>query len=31
VIALMHGTRWAIEPSLHRLASGFRLILPWCR
>jgi membrane-associated phospholipid phosphatase len=31
VIALMHGTRWAIEPSLHRLAGGLRLMLPWCR
>ena len=31
VIAIMHGTRWAIEPSLHRLAVDFRLALPWCR
>jgi membrane-associated phospholipid phosphatase len=30
-IALMHGTRWAIEPSLHRLAGSLRLMLPWCR
>jgi membrane-associated phospholipid phosphatase len=31
VIAIMHGTRWAIEPRLHRLAADFRLALPWCR
>jgi membrane-associated phospholipid phosphatase len=30
VIAIMHGTRWAIEPRLHRLALDFRLALPWC-
>jgi membrane-associated phospholipid phosphatase len=29
-IALMHGTRWAIEPSPHRLAGSLRLMLPWC-
>jgi len=30
VVAIMHGTRWAIEPRLHRLALDFRLALPWC-
>jgi membrane-associated phospholipid phosphatase len=31
VIAVMHGTRWMIEPAMHRLAWDFRLALPWCR
>ena len=31
VIAVMHGTRWMIEPTVHRLAWEFRLALPWCR
>jgi membrane-associated phospholipid phosphatase len=31
LVALMHGTRWMIEPVVHRLAWNFRLFLPWCR
>jgi membrane-associated phospholipid phosphatase len=31
VIAVMHGTRWMVEPVVHRLAWDFRLALPWCR
>ena len=31
LIAVMHGTRWMIEPTVHRLAWDFRLDLPWCR
>lgn len=31
LVALMHGTRWMIEPAVHRLAWDFRLALPWCR
>lgn len=30
LIAVLHGTRWMIEPTLHRLAWDFRLVLPWC-
>ena len=28
LVALMHGTRWMIEPAVHRLAWDFRLALP---
>jgi membrane-associated phospholipid phosphatase len=31
LVAVMHGTRWMIEPAVHRLAWDFRLDLPWCR
>jgi membrane-associated phospholipid phosphatase len=31
LVAGLHGTRWMIEPVLHRLASDFRLELPFCR
>jgi membrane-associated phospholipid phosphatase len=31
LIALMHGTRWIVEPAVHRLAWDFRVVLPWCR
>jgi len=31
LVALMHGTRWMIEPEMRRLAWDFRLALPWCR
>jgi membrane-associated phospholipid phosphatase len=31
LIAVMHGTRWMIEPAVHRLAWDFRLALPWCQ
>jgi len=31
LIAVMHGTRWIIEPTLHRLAWDFRFVLQWCR
>jgi membrane-associated phospholipid phosphatase len=31
LVAVMHGTRWMIEPVAQRLAWDFRLILPWCR
>jgi membrane-associated phospholipid phosphatase len=31
LIAVMHGTRWMVEPALHRLAWDFRLFLPLCR
>ena len=31
LVALLHGTRWMIEPTVHRLAWDFRLVLPWCR
>jgi len=31
LVAAMHGTRWMIEPAVHRLAWDFRLALPWCR
>jgi len=31
LIAVMHGTRWIIEPTLHRLAWDFRFVLRWCR
>jgi membrane-associated phospholipid phosphatase len=31
LMAVMHGTRWMIEPTLHRLAWDFRLDLPFCR
>ena len=31
IVAVMHGTRWMIEPTVHRLAWDFRLDLPWCR
>jgi membrane-associated phospholipid phosphatase len=30
VIAAMHGTRWMVEPTVHRLAWDFRFALPWC-
>lgn len=31
LVAAMHGTRWMIEPAVHRLAWDFRLDLPFCR
>ena len=31
LVAVMHGTRWMIEPAVHRIAWDFRLALPWCR
>ena len=31
LVAVMHGTRWMIEPVVHRLAWDFRLDLPFCR
>ena len=31
LVVVMHGTRWMVEPAVHRLAWDFRLILPWCR
>ena len=31
LVAALHGTRWMIEPAVHRLAWDFRLVLPWCR
>ena len=31
LVAVMHGTRWMIEPAVHRLAWDFRLDLPFCR
>jgi len=31
LVAGLHGTRWMIEPILHRIASDFRLDLPLCR
>lgn len=31
LVVVMHGTRWLIEPAVHRLAWDFRLDLPFCR
>jgi membrane-associated phospholipid phosphatase len=31
LIAVMHGVRWKIEPTVHRLAWDIRAVLPWCR
>jgi membrane-associated phospholipid phosphatase len=31
LVALLHGTRWMVEPAVHRLAWDFRLALPFCR
>lgn len=31
LVAILHGTRWKIEPALHHLAGVFRLALPFCR
>ena len=31
LVAVLHGTRWMIEPAVHRLAWGFRVGLPFCR
>ena len=31
LVALLHGTRWMVEPAVHRLAWDFRLVLPFCR
>lgn len=31
LVAVMHGTRWMVEPAVHRLAWDFRLNLPFCR
>jgi len=31
LVAVLHGTRWMIEPAVHRLAWDFRLSLPFCR
>jgi hypothetical protein len=31
IAAIMHGTRWRIEPAVHDAAGLFRLALPWCR
>jgi membrane-associated phospholipid phosphatase len=30
IVAVMHGTRWMVEPAVHDLSVLFRLILPWC-
>lgn len=29
-VALMHGTRWMVEPALHDAAGFLRLAVPWC-
>lgn len=31
IVAVMHGTRWMIEPAVHRLAWDLRFAWPWCR
>jgi membrane-associated phospholipid phosphatase len=31
LVAVMHGTRWMIEPAVRHLAGVFRLALPYCR
>lgn len=31
VVAVLHGSRWMIEPTMHRLALDFRVDLPFCR
>ncbi|HWB49554.1 MAG TPA: phosphatase PAP2 family protein [Stellaceae bacterium] len=31
LVAVMHGTRWMVEPAVHRLAWHIRVALPWCR
>jgi membrane-associated phospholipid phosphatase len=31
VVVAMHGSRWMVEPGVHRLAGYLRLTLPWCR
>jgi membrane-associated phospholipid phosphatase len=31
LVVVTHGTRWMIEPAVHRLAWDFRLDLPFCR
>lgn len=31
LVAVMHGTRWMVEPTVHRLAWDIRSALPWCR
>ncbi|HEV2186266.1 MAG TPA: phosphatase PAP2 family protein [Stellaceae bacterium] len=31
LVAILHGTRWQIEPVLHHFARIFRLALPYCR
>jgi membrane-associated phospholipid phosphatase len=30
IVAVMHGTRWMVEPAVHDLSALFRLVLPWC-
>ena len=31
LVALLHGTRWHVEPAVRRLAWFFHLALPFCR
>jgi len=31
LVAVMHGMRWKVEPTVHRLAWDIRAVLPWCR
>lgn len=31
LIAVMHGTRWIIEPTVHHFAGLFRRVLPGCQ
>jgi membrane-associated phospholipid phosphatase len=31
LVAIMHGIRWKVEPTVHRLAWDIRAVLPWCR
>lgn len=31
LVVTLHGTRWMIEPTIHRLAWDIHLVLPWCR
>lgn len=31
LVAVLHGTRWQIEPAVRHLAEIFRLALPYCR
>lgn len=31
LVAVTHGMRWKVEPTVHRLAWDIRAVLPWCR
>lgn len=31
LVAILHGTRWKIEPAVRHLAGILRLVLPFCR